>query len=133
MWSFLRRFGDRWKQDDEALLRAERRLDLSIADLQPFADIDRILRERRDWSGQVRAYRRMIARFGPSPADKDAKTVSVLWHALGEIYRSRIGDLRSSLEAFEKSIELDPAGESAPFRQQSIRDLRELLGGSDAV
>lgn len=128
MWSLLRRFSHRWKQDEEALLRAERLLDLSTADLQPFAEIDRILRERRDWNGQVEAYRRMIARFGSSPSGKDVTTVATLWHGLGEIYRSRVGDFRSSLDAFEKSVRLEPVGEWGPFRQQSIRDLREVLG-----
>jgi golgin subfamily B member 1 len=71
--------------------------------LKAFADIDKILTAKRDWKAQERAYRRMIKRLQPG----DTVLIS-LWHALGEIYRSRLQQYKSAIAAFEVAQQLQP-------------------------
>ena len=82
--------------------------------LKAFADIDRILTTKKDWKAQERAYRQMIKRLpqpdGPGPEGDTYHTLRVsLLHALGEIYRSRLGHFQSAISAFEVAQELEPA------------------------
>ncbi len=71
--------------------------------LKAFADIDKILTTKRDWKAQERAYRQMIKRMKAG----DAVLVD-LWHALGEIYRSRLKHYESAIQAFEIAQQLQP-------------------------
>lgn len=82
--------------------------------LKAFADIDKILTTKKDWKAQERAYRQMIKRLpqptGPGPDGDSFHTLRVsLLHALGEIYRSRLGHFQSAISAFEVAQELEPA------------------------
>lgn len=71
--------------------------------LKAFQDIDKILTTKRDWKNQERAYRHMIKRL---PAGDPI--LPELWHALGEIYRSRLKHYQSAIGAFEVAAQLDP-------------------------
>jgi len=128
LWSF---FGKDRAAENEALERAERALDESVADLRPLSEIDRILSARRDWRAQEAAYRRVIARFGTEPQGDHIKTVAALWYALGEIYRSRLKDYRAALAAFEVLLAVDPDSELATKGKQIVRELRALIDGRD--
>jgi tetratricopeptide (TPR) repeat protein len=77
--------------------------------LKAFADIDKILTTKKDWKAQERAYRQMIKRLPqPQGADEVYHKLRVdLLHALGEIYRSRLGHFQSAISAFEVAQELD--------------------------
>jgi tetratricopeptide (TPR) repeat protein len=72
--------------------------------LATFRELDEALTEARDWKRQEQAYRRMIKRLG----DRDKPVAARLWHALGEIYRTRLGHYASALEAFNIAQKLDP-------------------------
>ncbi|MEZ4399395.1 MAG: tetratricopeptide repeat protein [Kofleriaceae bacterium] len=80
--------------------------------LKAFESIDKILTTKKDWKAQERAYRQMIKRIPqPDPAAGEADTFHTvrigLLHALGEIYRSRLGHFQSAISAFEVAQELD--------------------------
>ncbi len=82
--------------------------------LKPFEAIDKVLTTKKDWKAQERAYRQMIKRLPPStgPGGEGDNFHSLrvgLLHALGEIYRSRLGHFQSAIGAFEVAQELDPA------------------------
>ena len=89
--------------------------------LKPFEDIDRILTSKRDWRSQERAYRTMIKRL------KQGDSILLnLWHALGEIYRSRLKDYEAAIQAFEVAQKLDPKNAG---RGEILAELY-VLGGS---
>jgi tetratricopeptide (TPR) repeat protein len=81
--------------------------------LKAFADIDKILTTKKDWKSQERAYRQMIKRLpqgAPGGGEDPYFSLRVsLLHALGEIYRSRLGHFQSAIGAFEVAQELEPA------------------------
>ena len=93
---------------DEAIELYNQALDEDNGNLKTFERIDKILTAKKDWKNQERAYRRMIKRLGQEvPADKRQIQIA-LWHGLGEIYRSRLKDLRAAAQAFEVSVSLEP-------------------------
>ena len=59
----------------------------------------------------------------PTPDKK--QTVVALWHALGEIYRSRLKDYKSAIAAFEVCLQMDP---DATARHQILAELYQLSG-----
>ncbi|MEM9488949.1 MAG: tetratricopeptide repeat protein, partial [Myxococcota bacterium] len=70
--------------------------------LKAFADIDKILTAKKDWKTQEREYRKMIKRLQPG-----TQILVGLWHALGEIYRSRLKHYESAIQAFEIAQQLE--------------------------
>jgi len=92
--------------------------------LKAFADIDKILTTKRDWKAQERAYRAMIKRLRPGD-----KVLIDLWHALGEIYRSRLKQYQSAVAAFEVAQQLDPTNKD---RREILAELY-ILSGPDHV
>ena len=92
--------------------------------LKPFEDIDRILTSKKDWRNQERAYRAMIKRL------KQGDSILLnLWHALGEIYRSRLNDYNAAIAAFEVAQKIDPNNTQ---RGEILAELY-VLGGEDHV
>ncbi len=93
---------------DEAIEFYNQALDENPDDLKVFERIDKILTKKKDWKNQERAYRRMIKRLGNEVPEDKKPTQVALWHALGEIYRSRLKDLPSAMQAFEVCVGLEP-------------------------
>jgi tetratricopeptide (TPR) repeat protein len=71
--------------------------------MRAFAALDEMHTRRRAWREQARAYRRMIKRL---PADHPL--LPDLWHALGEVYRSRLRQYQEAAAAFEVARSLSP-------------------------
>jgi tetratricopeptide (TPR) repeat protein len=94
-------------------------------DLKPFERIDKIMTAKKDWTNQQRAYRRMIKRLGAEVPPEKRSTQIALWHALGEIYRSRLKDYRAAGEAFEVCARLEP--DNMP-RHQILAELYQMQG-----
>ncbi len=92
--------------------------------LKPFQDIDRILTQKRDWKNQERAYRAMIKRLRAG----DPILVQ-LWHALGEIYRSRLKQMEAAIAAFEVAQKLDPNNAE---RREILAELHVMAGPDHA-
>lgn len=80
---------------------------ISEADLpramRAFAALDTLHTKQRAWVEQARAYRRMIKRL---PAGHSM--LPDLWHALGEVYRSRLRRYQEAAAAFEVASRLSP-------------------------
>ena len=73
--------------------------------LKPFEAIDKICTGRKDWKAQERNYRKMIKRM---PKVGQEQVTIALWHALGEIYRSRLRDINAAIQTFEVAVSLEP-------------------------
>jgi tetratricopeptide (TPR) repeat protein len=110
---------------DDAIELYNQALDEDPDNLKTFERIDKILTSKKDWKSQERAYRRMIKRMGQDVGTERRQTQVALWHALGEIYRSRLKDFRAAAQAFEVAVELEPG---ALARRQILAELYQLLG-----
>jgi tetratricopeptide (TPR) repeat protein len=110
---------------DEAVDLYNNALDNDPDDLKAFERIDKIMTSKKDWKNQERNYRKMIKRIGQDPPEERKGTVVALWHALGEIYRSRLKDFKSATAAFEVCVQLDP---DATARHQILAELYQLSG-----
>jgi tetratricopeptide (TPR) repeat protein len=125
---------DELKSLDEAVEYFNRALDeyFSAADripadqmpkyLKAFEAIDRILTNKKDWPNLGRAYRAMIKRM---PQRKEDKILVLLWHSLGEIYRSRLKEYKAAAQAFEVASSLEPENRQ---RREILAELYVLAG-----
>ena len=100
---------------DEAVEIYNQALDEDPDDLKAFERIDKIMTAKKDWRNQERNYRQDDQAPRPGAAGRASKPTQVaLWHALGEIYRSRLKDYKSATAAFEVCVQLDPGRDAAP-------------------
>jgi len=88
--------------------------------LEVFAIVDEIATVDKNWKNQEQSYRRMIKRM-----PKGDPVLVHLWHALGEIYRTRLKHFKSAIEAFEMAHALDPDKSAA--RATILAELFALL------
>src|SRR5439155_23247387 len=100
-------------------------LDEDPDNLKIFERIDKIMTAKKDWKNQERAYRRMIKRMGTDVPPEKRQTQVALWHALGEIYRSRQKDFRAATEAFEVCVKFEP---DALRRHQMLAEFYQMQG-----
>ncbi|MCB9555099.1 MAG: tetratricopeptide repeat protein [Deltaproteobacteria bacterium] len=98
-------YRDKIRALDEAIDCFNRVLDDDAKQLKAFEAIDRICTQKRDWKTLERAYRKMIKRL---PAEGEDGLKVMLWHNLGEIYRTRIQDFDAAIAAFEVAAHLEP-------------------------
>ncbi len=111
---------------DEAVEFYNQALDQDPDNLKVFERIDKIMTAKKDWKNQERSYRRMIKRMGQEVAPEKRATQVALWHALGEIYRSRLKNYPAATEAFEVCVKLDP--EASLPRHQILAELYQMSG-----
>lgn len=90
--------------------------------LKPFESIDKICTQKKDWKNQERNYRKMIKRM---PRAGHEQVTVALWHALGEIYRSRLRQINEAIQAFEVATQLDPDNAK---RHEILAELYILAG-----
>ncbi len=112
----------------EAIEAFEQALDADPADLKSFERIDQLVTEAHDWKTQERIYRRQIKRFGSEPERRAA--LVMLWHGLGEIYRTRLKDGPAAIAAFEVAASLDP---DSLERRRALAELYRLAGPATYV
>lgn len=80
-------------------------LDLNPGFLEAFERINKILTGLKEWKQLERSYRKMLHRIaGKGNVDLEFS----LWHALGLIYRDRLGDPTASVETFRMASRLKP-------------------------
>jgi len=96
-------------------------LDLNPGFLEAFERINKILTALKEWKQLERAYRKMLHRVaGKGNNDLEFS----LWHALGLIYRDRLGDLNAGVEAFRMGSRLKP---DDPTEHLILAELHERL------
>lgn len=106
---------DEVRSPERAVQFFDRALDEDTELLKAFEAIDRVLTERRAWKELERAYRRMLHRVAENELNLEApareKLDLMLWRNLGEVYRSRLGDLKAAIQAFETVLAMRPNDE----------------------
>ncbi|MCX7944589.1 MAG: tetratricopeptide repeat protein [Deltaproteobacteria bacterium] len=88
---------------DEALEYYNKVLDIDPNYTQAFAEIEKILADRRDWKGLEEAYRSMIQR---TPKDQKARRL-ILWRSLADLYYRALRDTEAAIMAYEVVSGLD--------------------------
>ena len=89
--------------------------------LDTFRLIDELVTADRNWSRLEQSYLRMVKRV-----PKDDPVLLPLWHALGEIYRTRLKQYDNAIRAFEVAHALDPSKD--PERASVLAELYSLVG-----
>jgi tetratricopeptide (TPR) repeat protein len=92
--------------------------------LKAFEAVDKICTTKKDFRTQERQYRKMIKRM---PKDGFAQIKVALWHALGEIYRTRLKEYKTAIQAFEVAVGLEPDNLA---RHEILAELY-VMGGPD--
>ena len=117
-------YRDELRAIDEALTAFDRALDEDSNLLKAFEAVDRLLTQKKDWKSLERSYRKMIKRL---PAEGQDGLRMMLWHNLGEIYRTRLRDFSSAIAAFQVASALNPDDEQ---RHEILAELY-LMSGPD--
>ncbi len=99
---------DEMSDEAEAVRYFDAALDADAKMLKAFEAIDRIHTEQKAWKDLERAYRRMLRRVSENDDGEMGKIKVLLWQNLGEIYRSRLGHVKSAIQAFETAVGLNP-------------------------
>jgi tetratricopeptide (TPR) repeat protein len=110
------------ERPDQAVHFFNEALDCAPGQLETFETIDRLLTAAKDWPALERNYRRMIQRM---PAGVEPRLAAMLWHNLGEVYRSRLKRPQDAVAAFEEALRLDADNLQ---RRAILAELYELLG-----
>lgn len=116
---------DKARDLDKAAASFERALDEDPTLLKAFEAVDRIHTQARAWKPLERAYRRMLHRVAKAGAEPGLEVQ--LWTALGLLYRDRMRDDVSAIEAFKMAARTRP--DDAKVR----RILAELHGRRGSV
>lgn len=101
-------FRDEIKDSEEAIKYFDAALDQDIKMLKAFEAIDRILTDAREWKALEQAYRRMLHRISEQDDGSMEAIKLLLWTSLGEIYRSRLGHVKSAIGAYNVAANLNP-------------------------
>ncbi|HEY2406375.1 MAG TPA: tetratricopeptide repeat protein [Polyangiaceae bacterium] len=90
-------YRDKIQDLDRAVELFNEALDLNPSYLEAFERINKVLTQQKNWKQLERSYRKMLHRIaGKGNADLE----HTLWHQLGLIYRDRLQQSESAIEAF---------------------------------
>jgi tetratricopeptide (TPR) repeat protein len=96
---------DKLEDLDRAVELFNDALDLNPSYLEAFERINKVLTQQRSWKQLERAYRKMIHRIaGKGNTDLE----HTLWHQLGLIYRDRLQQPETAIEAFKMASVTKP-------------------------
>lgn len=128
-------YRDKLEDPDRAVELFNAALDQNPQLLESFERINKILTQERNWKQLERNYRKMIHRV----AGKGSNDLEFnLWHQLGLIYRDRIGEIPTAIEAFKMASSLRPEDlterqilselyESTERYDEAIKEQRNIL------
>ena len=103
-------------------------LDLNPSYLEAFERINKILTAQKDWKQLERAFRKMLRRLSTSKTDNPDLEFN-LWHNLGLIYRDRLNEVNSAIEAFKMATRY----KDEPVERQILAELYESTDQLEAA
>ena len=113
-------YRDKIEDLDRAVELFNESLDLNPSYLEAFERINKVLTQQKNWKQLERAYRKMLHRIaGKGNADLE----HTLWHQLGLIYRDRLQQTDSAIEAFKMASTNKP---DAVVVRQILAELYEV-------
>ncbi len=125
---------DEVKDLDRALAELDAALELEPSQLKAFEAINKILNGRKDWKQLERAFRKMLRRVTGKvfTGNENRELEHTLWHNLGVIYRDRMNQPETSVEAFKMASQIRP---ESPQEHQILAELYAVIPGrvDDAI
>ena len=120
---------DKLNDQERAVALFNEALDLNPTHLEAFERINKILTAQKDWKALERSFRKMLRRL--STANVENKDLEFnLWHNLGLIYRDRLGEVNSAIEAFKMATRYKP---DEAVERQILAELYESTEQLDAA
>ncbi len=102
-------YRDKENDQDRAVELFNEALDLNPTFLEAFERINKILTGQKEWKQLERAFRKMLKRMAGAGIEKENADLAFnLWHNLGIIYRDRLHDMQSAIEAFKMATRYKP-------------------------
>jgi tetratricopeptide (TPR) repeat protein len=126
LFTMAQLFRDKEGDQDRAVELFGEALDLNPQYLEAFERINKILTTKKDWKALERAFRKMLRRMSTANVSNPELEFN-LWHNLGLIYRDRLKDTASAIEAFKMATRFK--GEEVVERQI----LAELYEATDQI
>ena len=125
-------YRDKENDQERAVELFNEALDLNPQYLEAFERINKILTQQKDWKALERAFRKMLRRLstksGSDSANADLEFN--LWHNLGLIYRDRLSDINSAIEAFKMATRYKA---DEPVERQILAELYEQTDQLEAA
>ncbi|MBX3229294.1 MAG: tetratricopeptide repeat protein [Labilithrix sp.] len=121
-------YRDKMQDQDRAVEQFNEALDLNPSYLEAFERINKILTAQKDWKQLERAFRKMLRRLSTSNAGNPDLEFN-LWHNLGLIYRDRLSDINSAIEAFKMATRF----KDEPVERQILAELYESTDQLEAA
>jgi tetratricopeptide (TPR) repeat protein len=127
LYTMAQLYRDKEDDPDRAVELFNDALDINPTYLEAFERINKILTAKKDWKALERAFRKMLRRLSSANNAANADLEFNLWHSLGIIYRDRLNDVSSAIEAFKMATRYKP--DEAVERQI----LAELFEATDQI
>ncbi len=122
-------YRDKEGDQDRAVELFNEALDLNPTFLEAFERINKILTTKKDWKSLERAFRKMLRRLSSANANQPELEYN-LWHNLGLIYRDRLSDVNSAIEAFKMATRYKP---DEAVERQILAELFEATDQMEAA
>jgi tetratricopeptide (TPR) repeat protein len=126
IYTIAQLYRDKENNLDRAVELFNEALDLNPTFLEAFERINKILTAQKDWKQLERAFRKMLRRLSAANSPNLDLEYN-LWHNLGLIYRDRLRESNSAIEAFKMATRYKP--DEAVERQI----LAELYESTDQI
>ena len=121
-------YRDKENDQDKAVELFNAALDLNPTFLEAFERINKILTGQKEWKQLERAFRKMLKRLGSNT--ENGELAYNLWHNLGIIYRDRLHDMQSAIEAFKMATHYKP---DEAVERQILAELFEATDQMEAA
>ncbi|RYG85836.1 tetratricopeptide repeat protein, partial [bacterium] len=129
LYTIAQLYRDKENDPDRAVDLFNEALDLNPSYLEAFERINKILTQKKDWKGLERAYRKMLRRMSAANTQNPDLEFN-LWHTLGIIYRDRLADQNSAIEAFKMATRFKP---DEAVERQILAELYEATEQMEAA
>src|SRR5262249_12344036 len=129
VYTMAQLYRDKEENHDRAVELFNEALDLNPTFLEAFERINKILTNQKDWNNLERAYRKRLRRMSAANA-QNPELEFTLWHQLGLIYRDRLQDMNSAIEAFKMATRYKP---DEALERQILAELYEATDQTEAA
>ncbi len=129
LYTMAQLYRDKENDQDRAVELFNEALDLNPTFLEAFERINKILTAQKDWKALERAFRKMLRRLSAANAQNPELEYN-LWHNLGIIYRDRLHETNSAIEAFKMATRYKP---DEAVERQILAELYEATDQMEAA
>jgi tetratricopeptide (TPR) repeat protein len=129
LYTMAQLYRDKEGDQDKAVELFSEALDLNPQYLEAFERINKLLTAKKDWKALERAFRKMLRRMSTANVSNPELEFN-LWHNLGLIYRDRLKDTTSAIEAFKMATRFKP---DEPVERQILAELYEATDQTEAA